>query len=489
MSEPVLDVFASEYIYRTTLTVPENGFYNVDFFYSHDNWDTWMKLDIVGENGETVCYIPPLPKKYKSTTMLLYLFAGTNRITAAPRFDQPTVITNIALSDKVPTLSPSITPSGDRFYLDKPKDRRILVISYTGAPIGVTDGDTVLPFETEKQSLYENSSALEPMEQKEPFNHYHIKLSADTLRELSEGVHELTILLPQEQKITYTLHVEKNASESAFKIVSLNVGHGNCTLLRLPNGKNLLIDTGIKSCAKEVILPYLEKHGLSVDYCLITHFHGDHIGCLDQILDRYPLSVPKYPGNFIKTSAEERTEYLSRFKYLDSSMLCRYDRLDKIWDLGGVEITVLNSRFDQNGDPIDPNFRDENQTSVSMLVKYNGFSYYHGADNEAPNQKKTLADFTAWGKVDELACHYMLGNHHFHGDLDTAAIRAINPVAILVPANAALYSRSAFMVDFMQEVAKADFAGKRLKDLFVSYFSGTVTVSVNSGDDWHYETD
>ena len=297
MSEPIQDVFASEYIYRSTLTVPKSGFYNVDFFYNHDNWDTWMKLDILSENGEKLSYMPPLPKKYTRSTILLYLFAGENRITAAPRFDQPTVITGIAVSDKVPNLTPTITPSCDRFYQDDPKDRRILVISYTGAPICVYDGDTALPFELEEQSKYENSSTLEPMDQKEPFNHYHIKLTADTLRGLSEGAHELTVLLPEDVKLTYTLQIEKAAVESPFKIVSLDVGHGNSTLLCLPNGKNLLIDTGIKSCAKNVIFPYLEKHGLSVDYCLITHFHGDHIGCLDQILDRYPLSVPKYNNN------------------------------------------------------------------------------------------------------------------------------------------------------------------------------------------------
>ena len=44
------------------------------------------------------------------------------------------------------------------------------------------------------------------------------------------------------------------------------------------------------------------------------------------------------------------------------------------------------------------------------------------------------------------------------------------------------------MVDFVQGVEEADYENKRLKDTFVSYFSGTVIVDVNSGTDWHYET-
>ena len=67
-------------------------------------------------------------------------------------------------------------------------------------------------------------------------------------------------------------------------------------------------------------------------------------------------------------------------------------------------------------------------------------------------------------------------------------IRAINPIAVVVPAHQAIFSRSAYMVDYVQSVVETDYAGKRLRDTFVSYLSGTVTALVNSGDDWRYET-
>ena len=53
----------------------------------------------------------------------------------------------------------------------------------------------------------------------------------------------------------------------------------------------------------------------------------------------------------IKASKKERAEYLKNFGYLDSKMLCTYDKLHEIWDLGGVEIQALNSRFYENGEP------------------------------------------------------------------------------------------------------------------------------------------
>ena len=127
-------------------------------------------------------------------------------------------------------------------------------------------------------------------------------------------------------------------------------------------------------------------------------------------------------------------------------------------------------------------------TRGSLLVSYKGFKYYHGADNHSPNQRRTLEDYTAAGKLADLECQYMQANHHFHGCMYPPLIHALNPVAIVVPAHQAIYSRSAYMVDFEQGVVETDYPNKRLKDTFVSYMSGTVMASVNSGDDWRYET-
>ena len=483
MAELVQNVFASDCIYRTTLTAPRSGFYRVDVCYNHDNWDTWMKLEVVGAQGETFRIIPPLPRKYNKTTLLLYLFQGQNRITAAPRYDQPVVIRDMYISEEAPVLTPTVTPSSDWFYREDPSDRRLTVVSYTGTPVAITAGERAIPFVPADKAVYNNP---EKEEELEPFYYYHLRISAEDLMALEEGVHELKIHLPEGKSVDYTLHVAAKPAPWELQIVSLDVNHGNCALLRFPNGKNLLIDTGTQRCAKDVIFPYLDKHGIRLDYLLISHFHGDHDGSLAEVRERYPLPAPDNAEAYISASEAVRADYLSAFSYLDCTMLRRYDRLDRIWDLGGVEIRVLNSHYDENGNPVEGGFG--NDSSVSLLVRYNDFQYYHGADNHAHVQRKNLEDFTAWGMEKELCCHYMQANHHFHGDLYPQMIRAINPVAVLVPASAAIYSRSAFLVDYLQSVVERDFPDKRLKETFVSYFSGTVRVSVNNGKDWHYET-
>ena len=490
MPENMQHVFTveEERVFKTTLTVAQSGYYRICVRYVYSNWDAWLKMDVMGEKGETLTYIPPLPNKYTETTMLIYLFAGVNRISMAPRFDHPMDIREIVLLEEETELKPYAVPSGDWFYLTEPRTRRVVVVSYTGAPVKITEGDREIPFELEDKALYDHA---DPVETQEPHNYYHIKLHADALSDLGEGEHRLTIHLPENQVVPYVLKVDKTAREYAFKIVSLDVNHGNCVLLRLPNGKNLLIDMGTKECARDVIFPYLEEKGIGLDYLVVSHYHGDHVGCLEEVLAKYPLVKPD-EGEARKYLAvpeqEKRAEYLSQFSYLDNRTLCRYDRLDKIWDLGGVEITILNSKYESDGTPVVHGFGDDNETSVSMLVKYKGFQYYHGADNHAPNQRRNLDDFTAAGRLEELKCHYMQANHHFHGDMLPEMIQAINPVAVVVPAHQAIYSRSAFMVDYCQSVVAFDYKDKRLKDTLVSYMSGTVVALINSEDDWHYET-
>ena len=277
------------------------------------------------------------------------------------------------------------------------------------------------------------------------------------------------------------------------------MGHGNASLLRFPNGKNMLVDSGYILRSKDIIYNYLNENDLNIDYYLLTHFHGDHDGMLEEIIEKYSLNRPKgaIPEEIITGDKNCRSEYLSQFSYLDSTMLCRYDKLHNIWDFGGVQVTVLNSRFDENGvltniqndpDVLYNEYNYENSTSVSLLVRYNGFGYYHGADNYSYVQQNNLIDYSTRGAKQELECQYFYANHHFHNDVNPQFIRAVNPVAVYIPANQGVYARSAYSVIYKNQIVDADYENKRLKETFISHESGSVIVNVNSGEDWYCYT-
>ncbi len=55
-------------------------------------------------------------------------------------------------------------------------------------------------------------------------------------------------------------------------------------------GKIYLVDTGTKGSGKKIIRFY-ESVGKEPDYVLITHYHMDHIGGLEQVMERYKPEV------------------------------------------------------------------------------------------------------------------------------------------------------------------------------------------------------
>ncbi|MDP2886764.1 MAG: MBL fold metallo-hydrolase [Ignavibacteria bacterium] len=65
----------------------------------------------------------------------------------------------------------------------------------------------------------------------------------------------------------------------------IDVAQGDATLIRTSNGKAILIDAGDKGKGEDVILPYLQSFGItSIDYLIASHYHADHIGAIDEIV-------------------------------------------------------------------------------------------------------------------------------------------------------------------------------------------------------------
>ena len=66
-----------------------------------------------------------------------------------------------------------------------------------------------------------------------------------------------------------------------FNICFLDVGQGDCIIIKNDNGKVYMIDGGSSdkdSVGKYIITPYLKYYGIEkIDYCIMTHSDSDHI--------------------------------------------------------------------------------------------------------------------------------------------------------------------------------------------------------------------
>ena len=83
-----------------------------------------------------------------------------------------------------------------------------------------------------------------------------------------------------------SVHFSSDQEKKYLKIIVLNVGQGDSTLIQTPNGKVILIDAGANGKGKEVILPYLQTYQIKYLAAIIaTHYDADHIGGIDEVIE------------------------------------------------------------------------------------------------------------------------------------------------------------------------------------------------------------
>ena len=71
----------------------------------------------------------------------------------------------------------------------------------------------------------------------------------------------------------------------------IDVGQGECTLIQTC-GKTILVDAGNSGKGKSVVIPYLKSLRVSrINYVIASHYHADHIGGLDEILDAFNVDT------------------------------------------------------------------------------------------------------------------------------------------------------------------------------------------------------
>ncbi len=82
-------------------------------------------------------------------------------------------------------------------------------------------------------------------------------------------------------------------------VTFLNVGHGQCCIVRSPSGRTLMVDAGSgnrpadgERCAREVILPFLATQGIQrLEVVVLTHRDADHCNALPAVLREVPANL------------------------------------------------------------------------------------------------------------------------------------------------------------------------------------------------------
>lgn len=174
--------------------------------------------------------------------------------------------------------------------------------------------------------------------------------------------------------------------ENNLQVFFFDVGQGDASLIRTPDGKNILIDGGpdekILSSLSEA-LPWWER---TIDLIILTHPHDDHIVGLVAVLKKYRVkqvlqSGVKYsnPSNLAWTQdlakKNIKINIAERPQEINLGPDCNLKILYPLQSFSGIEIKNLNnssivSRLDCEGEEVLFMGDAEKEVEAELLVAY-----------------------------------------------------------------------------------------------------------------------
>ncbi|HVP58520.1 MAG TPA: MBL fold metallo-hydrolase [bacterium] len=175
------------------------------------------------------------------------------------------------------------------------------------------------------------------------------------------------------------------ACQAALQVIGIDVGQGDCTLIISPTGKTVLIDAGDTGKGTGKVLPYLQSRGIkSLDYTIASHYHSDHVGGMDEVINaltRDSLKVAAYDRGWSYTT-QAYTQYATAVGSKRQTIT-----EGQVIDIGGgatLKCLALNSHG-RLTPPYDNGIYDENNLSVVMLLDYGEFEMELGGDLPGKN--------------------------------------------------------------------------------------------------------
>ena len=208
--------------------------------------------------------------------------------------------------------------------------------------------------------------------------------------------------------------------DGALSVHYIDVQQGDSTLIRTPDGKYMLIDTGTFSQGQK-LCDYLENTGVSeIEYCILTHPHEDHIGSADRVLETFKVNNVIMTRKISTTATFERlVDAISKSKETHGTKLISPSVNDKFSLDENVDFTILYS-----------DDKDENLNNCSICIKldYKDTSFIFTGDAETKVEKQILKNFG-----DKLSATVFKSAHHGSSTSNSKSfIDAINPKICII---------------------------------------------------------
>ncbi len=213
------------------------------------------------------------------------------------------------------------------------------------------------------------------------------------------------------------------AGENDLAVHFVDVGQGDCIIIQLPDGKNMIIDGGdLRNDNKEAVLSYIEKLNIETfDYMMLTHTDADHIGGLDDVIlatEVKTLYMPYIEEGVITTNA-----------YADFMEAVENEGCQVIYSEMGKQIVSSDAENEYKFTMLSPEqaqYDDlnskkpssdslaKNDVSPIMILEYTGKKIVFTGDANVPIERQVITNYEngLYGDLDLRNIDLLKAGHH-----------------------------------------------------------------------------
>lgn len=211
----------------------------------------------------------------------------------------------------------------------------------------------------------------------------------------------------------------KPVTEGTLEVHMIDVGQGDCILVRAPEG-DMLIDAGDKSDkAETAIKTYIDDLGIKAfDFVVFTHSDADHIGAADFVMSTYAVEKVIMPVDDVRDTTVYR-EMMTEINGSDAEIVDAVP--GNTYSIGEMEFKILA--------PIGEDYEDVNNYSVVLRIDFGQSSFLMTGDAEAESEFEIVERYTAA----ELDCDVLKAGHHGSGTSSSASfLKLVTPDAAMI---------------------------------------------------------
>jgi competence protein ComEC len=196
----------------------------------------------------------------------------------------------------------------------------------------------------------------------------------------------------------------------------IDVGQGDASFIELPDGKNILIDTGSPAGGPKLVKYLRSLHITKINNLILTHPHDDHIGGIFSLLSVFEIDK-FYDNGFSNFDSTVYFDYVTAVR----ENLSKYRVLQ-----AGESLTFNDTKIDVLN-PLLPPTGNLNNDSIVLRLIYKDIKILLAGDVSAPGELRLL-------KVSSnLQSQILKAAHHGENDaLSEEFLEAVRPEAAIL---------------------------------------------------------